>query len=59
MPEDRKVKKIYIGHPGGRRLRGRPRKRCLDDLRKMKIKRWRMHASDVWADIVREALQGM
>ncbi|KAG8229246.1 hypothetical protein J437_LFUL018566, partial [Ladona fulva] len=40
MPEDRMVKKIYVGHPGGRRLRGRPCKRMLDDfeddLQKMK-----------------------
>jgi hypothetical protein len=67
MPEDRMVKKIYLGHPSGRRLRGRPRKRWLDDveddIRKMRIRRWRTHVGDreAWANIIREAkaLQGL
>ncbi|KAG8238290.1 hypothetical protein J437_LFUL015262 [Ladona fulva] len=56
MPEDRMVN--TLGHPGGRRLGGRPCRRWMDDieddLQKMKIKRWRMHASDrdVWANII-------
>jgi hypothetical protein len=45
MAEDRAVKKVFKGKPGGRRLQGRPRKRWLDDvdedLRKMGVRRWR------------------
>jgi hypothetical protein len=43
MEEDRMVKRIFEGHPGGRRKTDRPRKRWLDDvekdLRLMKVKR--------------------
>jgi hypothetical protein len=39
MAEDRVVKKVFKGKPGGRKLQGLPRKRWLDDveedLRKM------------------------
>jgi hypothetical protein len=34
MPETRSVKKVFLGKPDGRRRRGRPRKRWLDDLEK-------------------------
>jgi hypothetical protein len=38
------------GNPGGRRRKGRPRKRCLDDVQddmiKMGVKRWRTKAMD-------------
>jgi hypothetical protein len=32
MPETRSAKKVFLGKPDGRRRRGRPRKRWLDDL---------------------------
>jgi hypothetical protein len=32
MEEDRMVKRIFEGHPGGRRKTDRPRKRWLDDV---------------------------
>jgi hypothetical protein len=61
MGENRMVKKNSVGHPGGRRKTGRPRKRWLDDieedLRLMEVKRWRKKATEreVWAKIVWEA----
>jgi hypothetical protein len=61
MAEDRVVKKVSKGKPGGRRLQGRLRKRWLDDveedLRKMGVRRWRSRAEnrEEWAIIVREA----
>jgi hypothetical protein len=61
MEEDRMVKGIFEGHPGGRRKTDRPRKRWLDDveedLRLMKVKRWGIRATErtVWARIIREA----
>jgi hypothetical protein len=61
MEEDRIVKRIFEGHPGGRRKTGGPRKRWLDDveedLRLMKVKRWRIRETErtVWARIIREA----
>jgi hypothetical protein len=59
MEEDRMVKRIFEGHPGGRRKTDGPRKRWLDDvedLRLMKVKRWRIRATErtVWARIIRE-----
>jgi hypothetical protein len=42
---NRMVKRVFKGHPGGRRKTGRPRKRWMDDieegLRLMEVKRWR------------------
>jgi hypothetical protein len=32
MEEDRMVKRIFEGNPGGRRKTGRPRKPWLDDV---------------------------
>jgi hypothetical protein len=61
MEETRMVKGVSEGHPGGRRKTGRPRERCLDDveedIRLMKVKRWRKKATEreVWAKIVWEA----
>jgi hypothetical protein len=61
MEEDRMVKRIFDGNPGGRRKTDRPSKRRLDnvedDLRLMKVKRWRIRATErtVWARIIREA----
>jgi hypothetical protein len=58
MKENRMVKRVFEGHPGGRRKTGRPRKRWLDDieedLRLKKVKRWRKKATEreVWEKIV-------
>jgi hypothetical protein len=50
MNETRSVKKIFEGTLEGRRGRGRPRPRWIndveDDLRKLGVKRWRTKALD-------------
>jgi hypothetical protein len=61
MDESRSVKKIFEGKLEGRRGRGQPRLRWIndveDDLRKLGVKRWRTKALDrvEWASIIREA----
>jgi hypothetical protein len=61
MEETSSVKKIFEGKLEGRRDRGRPRLRWIndveDDLRKLGVKRWRTKVMDrvEWASIVREA----
>jgi hypothetical protein len=61
MNETRSVKKIFEGKLEGRRGRGQPRLRWInnveDDLRKLGVKRWRTKATDreERASIVREA----
>jgi len=60
MNETRSVEKIFEGKLEGRRGRGRPRPRWVDnvedDLRKLGVKRWRAKALDreEWTSIVRE-----
>jgi hypothetical protein len=61
MDETGSVKKIFEGNLEGRRGRGWPRLRCIndveDDLRKLGVKRWRTKALDrvEWASIISEA----
>jgi hypothetical protein len=58
---ERGVKWIFEDKPGGRRRVGRPRSRWIDvvenDIRTMRVKRWRTVATDreEWRRIVREA----
>ncbi|PSN43615.1 hypothetical protein C0J52_16375 [Blattella germanica] len=61
MSDTRTAKKIFIGKLEGRRRRGRPRKRWIDDveedLRKMGVRCWRRKAEDrdEWRRIIKEA----
>jgi hypothetical protein len=61
MNETRSVKKILEGKLEGRRDRGQPRLRWIndveDDLRKLGVKRWRTKAlnREEWASIIMEA----
>ena len=61
MNETMSVKKIFEGKLEGRRRRGRPRLRWIndveDDLRKLSVKRWRMKAleREEWTSIIKKA----
>jgi hypothetical protein len=61
MNETRTVKKIFEGKLEGRRSRGRPRLRWIndveDDPRKLGVKRWRTKAleREEWTSIIKEA----
>jgi len=61
MNETRSVKKIFERNLEGRRGRGRPRLRWIndveDDLRNLGVKRWRKKAlnREDWASIIKEA----
>jgi hypothetical protein len=62
MNETRVARKILDDKPGGKRRRGRPRLRWLDDvkadLRSMGVKRWRMKVLNrkEWASNIKEAM---
>jgi hypothetical protein len=62
MSDDRTVKKVFLGKPGGRRKAERPKLRWLDcienDLKSMGIKRLRKKAEgrSVCAIILKEAV---
>jgi hypothetical protein len=50
MDDERMVKSVFLGNPGGRRKPGRPRLRWLDcvedDLKTLGVRRWRKRAED-------------
>ncbi|XP_066905991.1 uncharacterized protein [Halyomorpha halys] len=46
MEPFRLSKRMLNGAPGGRRKRGRPSRRRLDDLRGMKVENWKSLAGD-------------
>lgn len=61
MEDSNPVKKVFLGKPQGRRSRGRPRKRWLEDveedLHSMGVRGWRRKAVDraEWANVIKEA----
>jgi len=61
MEEERMPKKIFTQELEGMRRRGRPRKRCKEeverDLQVLGVRRWRELVADrkKWKDIVRQA----
>ena len=61
MERDRTIKRILEDKPEGRRKVGRQRLRWLDgaeeDLRQLKVKRWRQKAlnREEWAVVIKEA----
>jgi hypothetical protein len=62
MDDERMVKRVFLGNPGGRRKPGRPRLRwldCVEDvLKTWGVRRWRNRAEDreEWAIILKEAM---
>jgi hypothetical protein len=62
MDDERMVKRVFLGNPGGRREPGRPRLRWLDcvgdDLKTLGVRRCRKMAEDreEWAIILKEAM---
>jgi hypothetical protein len=57
MDDERMVKRVFLGNPGGRRKPGRPRLGWLDsvqdELKTLGVRRWRKRAEDCeeWAVI--------
>jgi hypothetical protein len=62
MDDERMVKRVFLGNPGGRRKPGRPRLRWLDcvedDLKALVVRRWRKKAEDreEWVVILKETM---
>jgi hypothetical protein len=62
MSDDRTVRKVFRGKPGGRRQARSPKLRWLDciknDLKSMSVKGWKKKAEDriAWAIILKKAL---
>jgi hypothetical protein len=62
MDDERMVKRVFLGDPGGRRKPRRPRLRWLDcvedDLKTLGVRRWRKMAKDCeeWALILKKAM---
>jgi hypothetical protein len=62
MDDERMVKRVFLGNPGGRRKPRRPRLRWLDcvedDLKTLGVRRWRKRTEDreEWAIILKEAM---
>jgi hypothetical protein len=62
MDDERMVKRVFLGNPGGRRKPGRLRLRWLecvqDDLKTLGVRRWRKRAEDhkEWAIILKETM---
>jgi hypothetical protein len=62
MDDERMVKRVFLGNPGGRRKPGRPRLRWLDfvedDLKTLGARRFRKREEDreEWAIILKEAM---
>jgi hypothetical protein len=62
MYNERMVKRVFLGNPGGRRKPGRPRSRWLDcvqdDLKTSGVRRWRKKVADheEWAIVLNEAM---
>jgi hypothetical protein len=62
MDDERMVKRVFLGNPGGRRKPGKPRLRwlnCVEDgLKTLRVRRWRKRAEDheEWAVILKETV---
>jgi hypothetical protein len=62
MDDERMVKCVFLGIPGGIGKPGKPRLRWLDyvedDLKTMEVRRWRKKADDSeeWAIVLKEAM---
>jgi hypothetical protein len=62
MGDEKMVKRVFLGNPGGRRKPVRPRLRWLDcvedDQKTLGVRRWRKRAEDreEWAIILKEAM---
>jgi hypothetical protein len=62
VDDERMVKRVFLGNPGGRKKPKRPRLRWLDcvedDLKILGVRRWRKRVEDheEWAIVLKEAM---